>query len=270
MTHLRDLYAAIEPYVSGRLGVDEIHSLYWEECGNPNGIPVVFFTADPAAAVRNEPAVFRSGALSSDPVDQRGAGRSTPNGELRNNTTAHLVADLENCASFGGLTHGMFLALVGSMLAVAYAQEFAEACLSLILRGIFFDAGMGNPLAIRGGATVPARGLGDVAWRLPPELREGDPLDGYATLLEHPDHAVRLSLPAVGVYSRRPWRTWFRMRRGSPSQRGAGAYAMARIEVHYFRNNRYEPEDQLLRRVDRICHLPATIVQGRYDLLCPL
>jgi proline iminopeptidase len=105
---------------------------------------------------------------------------------------------------------------------------------------------------------------------LPPELREGDPLEGYATLLEHPDHTVRLS-------AARRWSVFEATLANliPDSARIAGAneeqvaYAMARIEVHYFRNNRYQPEDQLLRRMDRIHRVPATIVQGRYDLLCP-
>ena len=272
MTHLRDLYAAIEPYVSGRLGVDEIHSLYWEECGNPNGIPVVFLHGGPgggcSATSRRffDPARYRVILF-----DQRGAGRSTPNGELRNNTTAHLVADLEKLRKLRGIdAWHVFGGSWGSMLAVAYAQEFAEACLSLILRGIFLMREWEIRWLFEAGRLFRPEAWETLLGGLPPELREGDPLDGYATLLEHPDHAVRLS-------AARRWSVFEATLANlvPDAARIAGAseeqvaYAMARIEVHYFRNNRYEPEDQLLRRVDRICHLPATIVQGRYDLLCP-
>jgi proline iminopeptidase len=105
---------------------------------------------------------------------------------------------------------------------------------------------------------------------LPPELRHGDPLEGYSKLLEHPDRAVRLS-------AARRWSVFEAVlanlipdpARIAGASEEQVAYAMARIEVHYFRNNRYEPEDQLLARVDRIRHIPTTIVQGRYDLLCP-
>jgi proline iminopeptidase len=272
MTQLRDLYPAIEPYASGHLPVDDIHTLYWEECGNPKGIPVVFLHGGPgggcSATSRRffDPARYRIVL-----IDQRGAGRSTPNGELRNNTTAHLIADLETLRHLRqiGAWH-LFGGSWGSTLAVAYAQEFPGACSSLTLRGIFlmreweirwlFDAG---------------RLFRPDAWQallggLPPDLRSDDPLEGYAALLEHPERAVRLAAA----------RRWSRFEatlanlipdqtRVTAANAEPVAYAMARIEVSYFRNNRYHPDDQLLQRVDRIKHLPATIVQGRYDLLCP-
>jgi proline iminopeptidase len=272
MSVLRDLYPPIEPYIRGHLRVDGIHSLYWEECGNPSGIPVVFLHGGPgggcSASSRRffDPARYRAIL-----VDQRGAGRSTPNGELRDNTTAHLIADLENLRRFRGIeAWHVFGGSWGSTLAVAYAQAFAGACLSLTLRGVFlmreweirwlFDAG---------------RLFRPEAWEtflggLSGELREGDPLEGYAQLLEHADYGVRLaaarrwSVFEATLANLTPDPT-----RIAGANEAQVAYAMARIEVHYFRNNRYQPEDQLLRRVDRICHLPATIVQGRYDLLCP-
>jgi proline iminopeptidase len=272
MTTLRELYPVIEPYVSGRLQVDEIHSLYWEECGNRNGIPVVFLHGGPGGGCSSTSRQFF------DPVryrvilfDQRGAGRSMPNGELRHNTTAHLIDDMEQLRKARGIdAWHIFGGSWGSTLAIAYAEEFPQNCMSLTLRGIFlmreseirwiFDAG---------------RLFRPDAWEtllggLPPDLRGGDPLQGYAMLLEHPDHAVRLA-------AARRWSifeaTLANLIPNAARIAGANeelvAYAMARIEVHYFQNNRYQPEDQLLRRVDRIRHLPATIVQGRYDLLCP-
>jgi proline iminopeptidase len=272
MTIVRELYPEIEPYVSGRLPVDDVHSLYWEECGNPEGIPVVFLHGGPgggcSATSRRffDPRLFRIVLF-----DQRGAGRSVPNGELRDNTTAHLVADMEKLRSARGIgPWHLFGGSWGSTLALAYAEEFPGMCSSLTLRGIFlmrraeiewlFDAGrLFRPEAweaLRGG--------------LPAGLREGDPLEGYARLLEDPDHAVRLAAA----------RRWCNFEatlanlipnptRIAEANADHVAYAMARIEVHYFRHNRYEPEDQLLRRVARIRTIPATIVQGRYDLLCP-
>ena len=135
----RDLYPAIEPHASGHLEVDEIHSLYWEECGNPDGIPVVYLHGGPgggcSATSRRffDPSRYRIVLF-----DQRGAGRSTPNGELRNNSTAHLIADLEALRKARGIqAWHVFGGSWGSTLAVAYAQEFAGSCLSLTLRGIF-------------------------------------------------------------------------------------------------------------------------------------
>jgi proline iminopeptidase len=272
MSILRELYPAIEPYVSGRLWVDEIHSLYWEECGNPDGVPVVFLHGGPGGGCSTSSRLFF------DPAryrivrfDQRGAGRSTPNGELRNNTTAHLIADLERLRKFRGIdAWHVFGGSWGSTLAVAYAQEFAEACLSLTLRGIFLMREWEIRWLFEAGRLFRPQAWETLLGGLPPELQECDPLEGYAKLLEHPDHAVRLA-------AARRWSTFEatlanlipNSTRIAEANETPVAYAMARIEVHYFRNNRYEPEDQLLRRVNRIRHLPATIVQGRYDLLCP-
>jgi proline iminopeptidase len=272
MTELRDLYPAIEPYAWGRLQVDDIHSVYWEECGNPKGVPVVFLHGGPgggcSASSRRffDPAYYRIVLF-----DQRGAGRSTPNGELRNNTTAHLIADMESLRKLRSIdAWHVFGGSWGSTLAVAYAEEFPAACLSLTLRGIFlmreweirwlFDVG---------------RLFRPDAWEallagIPQALRAGDPLEGYWTLLESPDRGVRLA-------AARRWSSFEATlanlvpdsTRIAESAAEQVAYAMARIEVHYFRNNRYQPDDQLLQRVPRISHLPATIVQGRYDLLCP-
>lgn len=272
MTVLRDLYPDIEPNVSGRLSVDEIHSVYWEECGNPQGIPVVFLHGGPgggcSASSRRffDPARFRIVLF-----DQRGAGRSTPNGELRNNTTAHLLADMEALRKLRGIdAWHVFGGSWGSTLAVAYAEEFAGACLSLTLRGIFLMRDWEIRWFFEAGRLFRPEAYDALLGALPPELQGQDPLEGYAMLLEHPDHAVRLaaarrwSIFEANLANLIPNAT--RIAEANAEQ---VAYAMARIEAHYFRNNRYEPEDQLLRRVDRIRHLPATIVQGRYDLLCP-
>jgi proline iminopeptidase len=272
VTKFRDLYPPIEPYITGCLRVDDIHSLYWEECGNPSGIPMVFLHGGPgggcSATSRQffDPARFRIVLF-----DQRGAGRSTPNGEVRNNTTAHLVGDLETLRRLRGIdAWHVFGGSWGSTLALAYAQEFAAACLSLTLRGIFLMREWEIRWFFEAGRLFRPEAWEGLHGGLPPELRQGDPLEGYAKLLEHPDHAVRLSAA----------RRWSKFEAtlanlipdpariaGADDERVA--YAMARIEVHYFRNNRFDPEDQLLVRAHRIAHLPTTIVQGRYDLLCP-
>jgi proline iminopeptidase len=146
----------------------------------------------------------------------------------------------------------------------------AQACLSLTLRGIFLMREWEIRWLFEAGRLFHPQAWEALLGGLPPELQEGDPLEGYAKLLEHPDHAVRLA-------AARRW-TIFEATlanlipnstRIAEANEERVAYAMARIEVHYFRHNRYQPEDRLLRRVNRICHLPATIVQGRYDLLCP-
>lgn len=266
------MYPPIDPYVCGRLRVDEIHSVYWEECGNPNGLPVVFLHGGPGGGCSTasrrffDPARYRIVLF-----DQRGAGRSAPNGELRNNTTADLIADMEMLRSQRGIrAWHVFGGSWGSTLAVAYAQEFPHAVLSLTLRGIFLMRDWEIRWLFDAGRLFRPDAWENLLSGLPPVLRDGDPLEGYARLLEHPERAVRVS-------AARRWclfeATLANLVPDPARIAGAGdetvAYAMARIEVHYFRNNRYQPHDLLLQRVDRIRHLPATIVQGRYDLLCP-
>ena len=158
----------------------------------------------------------------------------------------------------------------GSTLAIAYAQDYPEACLSLTLRGIFLMREWEIRWIFEAGRLFRPQALQTLLDGLPPEMRQDDPLEAYSKLLEHPDRSVRLS-------AARRWSVFEATLANliPDPARIAGAseehvaYAMARIEVHYFRNNRYQPEDQLLRRVDRIRHIPSTIVQGRYDLLCP-
>jgi proline iminopeptidase len=272
MAELRDFYPTIEPYASGRLAVDEIHSIYWEECGNPSGLPVVFLHGGPgggcSATSRRyfDPARYRIILF-----DQRGAGRSLPSGELRANTTAHLIGDMEILRMNRGIhAWHVFGGSWGSTLAVAYAQEFVERCLSLTIRGIFLM----REWEIRWLFDVGRRFRPD-AWDalldgLPPQHRAADPLEGYARLLDDPDRAVRLSAARRWcIFEATLANLVPNATRIAEANSEQTAYAMARIEVHYFRNNRYQPDDQLLRRVERIAGLPATIIQGRYDLLCP-
>jgi proline iminopeptidase len=268
---LRELYPPVEPNVTGWLRVDPIHALYWEECGNPNGIPVVFLHGGPgggcSATSRQffDPARYRTILF-----DQRGAGKSTPNGELRANTTAHLIGDLEALRRFRGIdAWHVFGGSWGSTLAVAYAQECAPACLSLTLRGIFLMREWEIRWLFEAGRLFRPDAWEGLLDGLPPELKT-DPLEGYAQLLEHPDRSVRIS-------AARRWcgfeATLANLIPDPARIAGANdervAYAMARIELHYFRNRRYDPEDQLLRGAHKMSHLPITIVQGRYDLLCP-
>jgi len=272
MANLRELYPAIEPYASGRLRVDEIHALYWEECGNPVGLPVVFLHGGPgggcSATSRRyfDPAKYRVVL-----IDQRGAGRSTPNGEVRNNTTDQLIADLEALRRLRDIdAWHVFGGSWGSTLALAYAEEYPQPCLSLTLRGIFLMREWEIRWLFESGRLFRPEALEALLDGLPPALRAGDPLEGYATLLEHPDRSIRLA-------AARRWSAFEAVlanlvpnaARLAEADDENVAYAMARIEVHYFRNNRYETDDHLLRRIDRVRHLPATIVQGRYDLLCP-
>ncbi|HYD99744.1 MAG TPA: prolyl aminopeptidase [Alphaproteobacteria bacterium] len=268
----RDLYPPIEPHRSGRLAVDDIHTLYWEESGNPRGVPVVFLHGGPGAgASATHRRLFDPHYYRIVIFDQRGAGRSQPVGELRHNTTGHLVADLERLRGELGIERWhVFGGSWGSTLALAYAQSHPDRVRGLILRGIFLLRQAEIDWFLHGMRTVfpeaHARFVGHL-----PEAERGDVLEAYWRRLTDPD-------PAVRVAAARAWSLY----EGAcstllPSVETLNylgednhALGLARLEAHYFRNGRFEPEDRLLAGLDRIRHIPAVIVQGRYDMVCPI
>ena len=272
---MRELYPEIEPYRTQRLQVDGLHELHIEECGNPDGLPVIFLHGGPGAGVSPyhrrffDPARYRIVLF-----DQRGAGKSTPHAELRDNTTWHLVADIERIREHFGIQRWVvFGGSWGSTLALAYAQAHPERVLGLVLRGIF----LGRPHEIRwfnesdGGArrVFPERWARYVAHI--PESERGEMIEAYWRRLDSADPAVRLAAAMA-------WGNW---EGGSttlvhdPDEPGTQddpqvAISVARAEAHYFRHRIFLEEGQLLRDVGRIRHLPATIVHGRYDMICPV
>ncbi len=267
-----DLYPPIEPHVSGLLRLDDRHVMYWEECGNPKGMPVVFLHGGPGAGATPahrrffDPAFYRVVVY-----DQRGAGRSTPHGELVGNTTPDLVADLETLRVHRGIDRWLvFGGSWGSTLALAYAEAFPERCRGLILRGIFLCRQQEIDWFLAGMRTVFPE-----AWRsfveFLPAPERGDLLEGYYRRLVDPDPAVHL--PAA-----RAWSSY----EGAcstllPSPETVTAFAddrvalgLARIEAHYFRHRIFLPDNALIDNIDRIRRLPGIIVQGRYDMVCPI
>jgi proline iminopeptidase len=272
---MRGLYPAIEPFRIQRLAVDGLHTLYVEECGNPDGLPVVFLHGGPGAGISSyhrcffDPARYRIVLF-----DQRGAGQSTPFAELTDNTTGHLVADIEAIRERLGIDRWVvFGGSWGSTLSLAYAQAHPDRVLGLVLRGIF----LGRPAELRwfnevdGGASqiFPER------WArfrdfIPPSERDSM-LEAYWRRLTSDDEAVRLAAAHA-------WSAW---EGGSTTlvhdPDGGGdfddprkAVSLAVMEAHYFRHGMFLEPDQLLRGIDRIRHLPATIVHGRYDIICPV
>ena len=194
---MRELYPEIEPYATHRLAVDDIHELYIEECGNPHGLPVVFLHGGPGAGLSAyhrrffDPARYRIVLF-----DQRGAGKSTPHAELRDNTTWHLVADIEAIRAYFGIERWVvFGGSWGSTLALAYAQKHPERVLGLVLRGIF----LGRPGELRwfneaeGGASwiFPERWSRYLAYI--PEEERSNLVEAYWRRLDSDDHAVRLA-----------------------------------------------------------------------------
>ncbi len=272
---MRELYPSIDPYQTHRMKVDALHTLHVEECGNPDGLPVVFLHGGPGAGVSPyhrrffDPARYRIVLF-----DQRGAGQSTPFAELTDNTTWHLVADIEAIREQLGIERWMvFGGSWGSTLALAYAQTHPERVLGLVLRGIF----LGRARELRwfnevdGGASqiFPERWARFLAFI--PEAEREDMLDAYWRRLCSDDEGLRLAAAHA-------WSAWEGGSTTLLHDPDAGgdfddphkAVSLALMEAHYFRHAMFLAPDQLLRDIARIRHIPATIVHGRYDIICPM
>lgn len=266
------LYPTIEPYETGMLPLDELHTMFWEQSGNPNGLPVIFLHGGPGAgatAVHRrffDPATYRIIIF-----DQRGAGRSSPRGELRNNTTAHLVDDIDRlCDHLGVESCILFGGSWGSTLALAFAEASPNRCIALIIRGIF--------LGSKGEIAWFTEGLKTVfpeAWRelvsILPSAEQNDLLGSFHRRVLSPDPDIYL--PAARAWSRYEGAcsTLF------PSPETVAAFgeesmacALARIETHYFINENFLAPNALLDGVGKLADLPCTIIQGRYDMICPI
>ncbi|HOV57034.1 MAG TPA: prolyl aminopeptidase [Rhodanobacteraceae bacterium] len=273
-TPRRGLYPAIEPYRSGYLQVSELHRVYFEESGNPAGKPAVFLHGGPGAGCSPkarqffDPAHYRIVLF-----DQRGCGRSTPHAELADNTTWHLVADMERLREHLGIERWLvFGGSWGSTLALAYAQTHPTRVSELVLRGIFTLRRWELEWFYQAGCDA----LFPDAWEeylaaIPPAER-GDLISAYHRRLTSPDEATRLT-------AARAWSVWegaTSFLHPDPAHIASSgedqfALAFARIECHYFVNaGFFEVDGQLLRDAHRLRGIPATIVQGRYDVVCPL
>lgn len=271
---MRDLYPPLEPYDTGTLAVSELHTLYYEQCGNPTGKPIVFLHGGPGGGLQTlyrqyfDPQGWRIVLF-----DQRGCGRSTPHAELRDNTTWDLVNDIEHLRQHLGIDHWtVFGGSWGSTLALAYAQTHPQRCGGLILRGIFMLRHQEIQWFYQSGCS----NLFPDAWehylQPIPAAERHDLVTAYYRRLTDPDPHIRLE-------AARAWSVW----EASTSKlipdvdlvtlfsEDDFATAFARIECHYFINRGFFPtDDHLLRQVERIRHIPAVIIQGRYDVVCPM
>ena len=265
---LTPLFPALSPNRHGMLAVDDIHTIYWEECGNPDGIPVLFLHGGPGAGLSPQHRRFF------DPLryrvilfDQRGAGKSTPLGEWRNNTTQLLIADIERLrAQFGIDQWLVFGGSWGSTLALAYGQAHPAACLGFVLRGIFLCTQAEIDWFIDGVRWFYPELHAEFAALIPPEER-GDLLAAYAKRILSSDPAVYW--PAARAWSRFEGRRVYLMPQPDDAPNDALDLGVGRLESHYMANLGFFEEDQLIRNMTRIAHLPAVIVQGRYDAICP-
>ena len=267
-----NFFPPIEPYRSGWLDLDSPHRMYFEESGNPEGEPVIFLHGGPGAgASPNHRRFFDPEFYRIVIFDQRGAGRSTPLGELSNNTTPHLIADIEKLRTHLGIERWLvFGGSWGSTLAIAYAETHPARCTGLILRGIFLCRRSEIDWFLYGIRTFFPEPWRRFAEFIPANERH-DLLDAYYRRLIDPD-------PAIHMAAARSWSVF----EGScstllPSSETVDYYAgdvvalgLARIEAHYFKHDIFMPLDSLLQNVSRLRNIPAVIVQGRYDAVCPI
>ncbi|HEY6329853.1 MAG TPA: prolyl aminopeptidase [Blastocatellia bacterium] len=272
---MKTLYDPIEPYDQSFLKVSDTHNLYYEQCGNPDGKPVVFLHGGPGAGlVPDYRRYFDPKAYRIVLFDQRGSGKSTPHASLEDNTTWHLVADIEALRETLGIdSWAVFGGSWGSTLALAYAETHPDRVRFLALRGIFlcrrkelewfYGTGFGA------GAMYPEMWGKYIA--LIPESERGDMIAAYYRRLTSEDQNVRAEAASV-------WSLWEGStlklipdqtlidRHTEPNE----AIALARIECHYFINKAFfRTDNYLLENVGRIRHIPGVIVQGRYDVICP-
>ena len=273
----RGLYPPIEPYNSGMLRVSVVHEIYYEESGNPHGKPAVFLHGGPGGGT--DPGMrrfFNPKHYRIVLLDQRGCGRSRPHASLVDNTTWHLVLDIESVRELLGIERWLvFGGSWGSTLALAYAQAHPERVTELVLRGIFLlrrwelDWFYQNPC----GAAALYPDLWERYVAPIPEGERHDMIRAYYRRLTSTNRKV-LSDAATA------WSVWegaTSFLAGNPDYVARFAAdtrysaAFARIECHYFINNGFlRQDDQLLADIHRIRHIPGVIVQGRYDVVCPM
>lgn len=265
------LFPSIEPHRTGMLEVDNIHSIYWEECGNPKGVPVVFLHGGPGSGSKPDHRRFYDPEFYRIIVfDQRGAGRSKPHAELKNNSPMHLVADMEKLREFLNIKKWLlFGGSWGSTLAILYGETHPDRCLGFVLRGIFLM----RPQEIDWLLSGVRNFLPEVWERFSnyiPESERKDLLKAYYVRLTNPDSAIHM--PAAKMYSH----TEGEMLSLLPNpklvesfEENSVALSLARMETEYMTHHRHILGDKLLENISRIHHLPAFIIQGRYDLCTP-
>jgi proline iminopeptidase len=264
------LYPPADPFDRRTLDVGDGHQLYVEQCGRPDGIPVVVLHGGPGGgcspAMRRyfDPETYRIVLF-----DQRGCGRSRPHASVQANTTWHLVADIEAIRTTLGIDRwAVFGGSWGATLALIYAQAHPDRVARLILRGVFLMTRAELDWFYRGGAAHFWPEDWDHFLRPLPEADRADPIAGYHRLLFGGDE--RAALVAA-----RHWVGWENAL--ATIEREAGrdspadyARAFARLENHYFVHGGFlEADDHILSRMGRIAHIPGIVVQGRYDMICP-
>ncbi|MBC7405087.1 MAG: prolyl aminopeptidase [Cytophaga sp.] len=265
------MFPPIEPHRFGMLVVDDLHTLYWEECGNPDGQPVLFLHGGPGGGISPmhrrffDPAHYRIVLF-----DQRGAGKSTQLGEYRQNTTDLLIDDIEKIRAMLGISQWLvFGGSWGSTLALAYGEAYPDQCLGFVLRGIFLCTKAEVEWFVDGIKNFYPEVHQRFAEGVPEEER-GDLLTAYVARLFGDDPAI--CLEAARNWSRYEGSCLFLEPQADAIEQFESdvvALGLGRLEAHYMLNAAFMEEDQLIKNIGLIRHLPAVIVQGRYDVICP-
>lgn len=267
---MRELFAPLTPYSQGFLSVDEVHTIYWEQSGNPDGVPILVVHGGPGAGASSihrrffDPAFYRIIIF-----DQRGAGRSHPLGSLKNNTLAHLVYDMELLRNHLRIPRWhLFGGSWGSTLSLAYAIEHPDCCISLILRSIFLMEQSEIEWYMTG-----MRNIFPEAWD---DFARG--CDDDKNLLKFYYDRLTSKNDREAIEAAMQWNAYetacasfFPQKETivSDDQRYY-ALAMAKIEAHYFYTQSIPEGKSLLTEIDKIRSIPTSIIQGRYDIICPM
>ncbi len=270
---MRERYPPIEPNQSGHLVVSEKHTLYWEECGNPNGNPVIFLHGGPGSGTSpSHRCFFDPEAYRIILLDQRGCGKSTPHAEIEENTTWNLVADIEKLRELLGIEKWVvFGGSWGSTLSLAYAETHPERVKGLILRGIFLCRDQELRWFYQHGAHHLFPDRWEQFLAPIPEKERGNLIEAYYKRLTSPDAKVRRE-------AAKAWSGWegsalglkFDFNAFQSFTEDTTADAIARLECHYFMNKCFFKTDNwLIENVEKIRHIPSVIIHGRYDIICP-
>jgi len=270
---LMDLFPPTTPYSSGFLILDDLHTMYWEQSGNPDGVPILLLHGGPGAGASPVHRRFF------DPdhyriiiYDQRGAGRSHPLGELENNSMEFLTQDIETLRKHLKVKKWhLFGGSWGSTLALNYASHYKKRCLSMILRGIFLCEQPEIDWFLYGMRTIFPEAWEQFA-NVIPEDEQDDLLNAYYKRLTDKtkpkvqmEAAVRWSLYEGACSSLMP-----NYETITTDEQKNHALAIARIEAHYFKFGVIPKEKSLLRNIKTLRSIPTTIIQGRYDVICPI
>lgn len=267
------LFPELKPYKRHQLKVSDLHELYLDEAGNPDGIPILFVHGGPGGACDASSRRFYDPAIYHIiTFDQRGCGRSTPHGELTGNSTPELIADIEAIREYLNVDDWvLFGGSWGATLSLLYAQQYPQRVRALILRGVFLCRQQDCDWLYKNGANRVFPDYWEELVKAIPESERGDLVNAYYTRLIGDDELARMA-------AAKAWSAWegncSKLRPSSEVlakfTKPHNALALARIECHFFRNAGFIEENQILSNMDAIKDIPGRIVHGRYDMICPL